>query len=300
MAANHRITRSRPDVIFDVVNTAILAVLLVIVAYPLYFVIIASVSEPNAVQMGKVVLWPTGLQLTGYQEILKYDRIWTGYRNTALYTVVGTTINLVLTLTCGFALSQKNLPGRKTLIFIFTFTMFFNGGMIPTYIVVRSLNLVDKRAVMIILGAVNVWNLVLARSFFESSIPADLREAAFIDGCNYFRFFFQVVLPLSGALTGVLMVYYAVAHWNQFFNGIIYLRSRDMQPLQVVLREMLIQDQFGESTQVIMDENAYRHAVLMMSMKYGVIIVSSLPVLIMYPFVQRFFVKGVMVGAIKG
>lgn len=297
--ATQRLPRARRDRLFDIVNAAILVVLSLIVCYPLYFVVIASFSDPSKVQMGEVVLYPIGIQWDGYLQILQNSELWTGYGNTLLYTFFATILNLVLTLTAGFALSNRSLPGRKWIMRMLTFTMFFSGGMIPTYIVVRSLGLLNTRTVMILMGAVNVWNLILARSFFEGTIPTELRDAAFIDGCSYIRFFISIVLPVSGAIIAVLTVYYAVAHWNQYMNAIIYLRNRKLMPLQVFLRELLIDDQFNDSN-VMMDEMAYLHAVKIMSMKYGVIIVSSLPVLVLYPFVQKYFVKGVMVGSVKG
>ena len=250
--------------------------------------------------MGNVLFLPKGFNLEGYKFILGYEDIWIGYGNTLFYTVAGTFVNLVLTLTAGYALSRRFLPGRRVLMGLLTFTMYFTGGMIPTYQVVDSLGLVDKPIIMIIMGAVNVYNLIITRTFFQSNIPDDLRESAQLDGCNEFNFFLKIVIPLSTSIIAVMTIYYAVAHWNDYMTALLYLRNRDSYPLQIFLREVLILDELTNSQTLMMEKDAIRRQQMLMSMKYGVIIVSSLPILILYPFMQKYFVKGVMIGAIKG
>ena len=296
----HNLNNTAGDRLFNIVNTGLISLILLVVLYPLYFVIIASVSDPVQVANGGVTLLPVQPNLDGYVRILGYSRIWIGYRNTALYTIFGTTLNILLTVTAGYALSRRNLYGRRLLMGILTFTMYFGGGLVPLYQVVLKLNLINKPVVMIILGAVSIYNVIITRTFFESFLPEEIRESAMVDGCNDFRFFLRIALPLATTIIAVLVVFYAVGHWNQFFNGIIFLRKREYLPLQVFLREILILDQFGDTQQVMFDENATRNALIAMSMKYGIIIVSSLPVLMLYPFMQKYFVKGVMIGAVKG
>lgn len=290
---------SLDDKIFNFAVYSILVFVLIIVVYPLYFIVIASISNPMDVSVGKVVFLPRGVTLEGYGRIIQHKDLWIGYRNTFLYTVVGTFINLAVTLPAGYALSREDMPGRNIFTFIFSFTMFFSGGLIPTYLVVKSLNIIDTFWVMVILGAVSVWNMIIARTFFQTNIPKELREASVTDGCSDFRFFFQMVLPLSKAIIAVITIYCAVGHWNEFFHGIIYLRNRTRYPLQLFLREILLQNQFTETAAY--EANMSVESILAAeSMKYGVIIVASLPVLMLYPFLQKYFMKGVMVGAIKG
>lgn len=291
---------TRGDKIFYTVNVCFLTLLVLIVAYPLYFVVIASFSDPGLVSMGKVILWPRGVNLLGYQRILGYSDIWVGYRNTFLYAILGTLLNLALTLSCAYSLSRREMPGRNIFMAVIMFTMFFSGGLIPTYLLVKRLNLINTYAVMIVMGGVSVMNVIIARTFFQSTIPEELHEAAEIDGCDDFHFFFQMVLPLSKAIIAVLTIYYAVGHWNDFFNALIYLNNRQKFPLQLFLREILIQNQSNPELQQTVDENATKAQQIYESMKYGVIIVSSIPVLLLYPFVQKYFMQGVMIGSIKG
>ncbi len=298
--ASGSIRMTRGDRVFTVTCYVIATLILLIIAYPLYFVVIASFSDPSEVAMGNVLFLPKGFNLEGYKFILGYEDIWTGYGNTLFYTVAGTFVNLVLTLTAGYALSRRFLPGRRVLMGLLTFTMYFTGGMIPTYQVVDSLGLVDKPIIMIIMGAVNVYNLIITRTFFQSNIPDDLRESAQLDGCNEFNFFLKIVIPLSTSIIAVMTIYYAVAHWNDYMTALLYLRNRDSYPLQIFLREVLILDELTNSQTLMMEKDAIRRQQMLMSMKYGVIIVSSLPILILYPFMQKYFVKGVMIGAIKG
>jgi putative aldouronate transport system permease protein len=290
--------QTRGDRLFDWVGTVLLILVLVVVAYPLYFIVIASVSNPSAVSLGEVLLLPKGITFEGYSRIFAHHDLWSGYRNTLVYTVVGTFINVAMTLTAAYALSRKDLIGRNVFMGYIAFTMFFSGGLIPTYLLIKSLGLYNSFWVMVLPGAVSVWNLIIARTFFQSTIPDELWEAGVIDGCTNVRFFVSIVLPLSKAISAVLILFYAVGHWNEFFNGLIYLKDRARYPLQLIIRDILIQAQMNQD--MVQDENAEALALASNMMKYGVIIVASIPVLILYPFIQKYFVKGVMIGAIKG
>lgn len=290
---------SKDDAVFNLIINFLLVVIVLIVLYPLYFVIIASVSTPEAVNGGEVLFKPEGFSFDGYKKIFGDMRIWNGYKNTLIYTLFGTLLGVFATLLAGYSLSRKDLPGRKIIMGMFIFTMYFNGGLIPTYMVVKGLDLINKPLVMIILGSVGVYNIIIARTFFQTTISNELLEAAMIDGCTNGVFFFKIVLPVSKAVTAVIALYYAVQHWNAFFNALIYLHEQKFYPLQLVLREILV----GSQTvmQNITDiESLGEQQRMAEQIKYGVIIVSSLPVLIMYPFVQKFFVKGVMIGSVKG
>lgn len=299
MNTTKTIKRSREDVIFDTVTTILLLLVFVIVAYPLFFVLIASVSDPYKVLNGEVMLFPKGFNLDAYKRIFQDNTIWRGYWNTILYTVVGTALNVALTMTLAFPLSRKYFSGRKVITAILLITMYFSGGMIPTYLLVKSMGLRDTFWVMIFLGSVSAYNVIIARTFLESNISGELEEAAAIDGCSKGRFFFSMVLPLSKAIIAVLVLYYAVAHWNDYMKGLLYLDSAERYPLQLVIRSILIQTQMvANDAADIADIDARMK--LAEAMKYGVIIVSCVPTLILYPFVQKHFVKGVMIGSVKG
>lgn len=291
--------RSKDDIIFDVINTIVLGLVFFIVAYPLYFVVIASVSDPYAVLNGEVLFFPKGLNVDSYVKIFADKQLWVGYANTIAYTFVGTIINVALTMTVAYPLSRRYFSGRKVITTILLITMYFSGGMIPTYLLVKSLGLRDTFAVMVLLGAVSVYNVIIARTFLESNIGDELEEAAEIDGCSKIRFFFSMVLPLSKAIIAVLVLYYAVAHWNDYMRGLIYLNTADKYPLQLVIRSILIQTQMAaQDSTDIADIDARMK--LAEAMKYGVIIISTLPTLVLYPFIQKHFVKGVMIGSVKG
>jgi putative aldouronate transport system permease protein len=283
---------------FDVIVYLIAAVIIMIVLYPLLFVVSASFSDPARVLSGEVWLLPKGPTLEAYNNILHNEQIWTGYRNSILYTVVGTLINITMTLLAAYPLSRPDLPGRKGLMLIITLTMFFSGGLIPSYLLVKSLGMVDTMWALIIPGAISTYNLIVMRTYFQSSIPWELQEAAHIDGCSNWRLLISIILPLSKPILAVMVLFYAVGHWNAFFNALIYIRSEHLYPLQLILREILMISQSAgvDGGNVGMEEKI----LLSESIKYAVIIVSSLPVLVMYPFVQRHFVKGVMIGSIKG
>lgn len=294
---NEKVTNSRSDKIMEGVLYAWAAIVLLITLYPLYFIVIASFSDPSAVGNGQVWFFPKGFTLDGYMELLRHSNIWIGYRNTIFYTVVGTLIGLVVNLSAAYALSRKDLFGRKTISLFFIFTMFFNGGLIPTFLTIRDFGLYDTFLVMVLPFAVGVFDIIVARTFFQNSIPADLWEAAQIDGCGHLRYYVQIVLPLSKAIISVLALWMAVGHWNSYFNALIYLSNTDLHPLQLILRNILITNSMqasmgsGEAAQI-----ALRLANIM---RYAVIIVATLPIMCVYPFVQKHFNQGVMIGAVK-
>ena len=291
---------SREDKRFDVIVAVIVVFLTILVLYPLYFVVIASFSDPNLVESGQVLFLPRGITLEGYRYILDDNRIWSGYLNTFLYTIFGTLLAVCITVPAAYALSRRDMIGRGVLMKFFVFTMYFGGGMIPTYLLIRQLHLIDTYLVLIILGSFSAYNLIICRTFFQSTIPLELQEAAEIDGCSIPRFFFSVVLPLSKAVVAIMVLYYAVGHWNDYFNALIYINRQELRPLQLVMRDILIQGQTIDPGSSVDPEQIVRLQQIGRSIKYGSIIVSSLPVLIFYPFVQKYFVKGVMIGSIKG
>lgn len=284
--------------LFDVVVHLISGFLLLIVLYPLIVVLSSSVSDPALVASGKVVLFPKGVNLEGYKAVFGDKSIMIGYANTIFYTVFGTIINLLVTVPAGYALTKKSVPGRNLFMTMFMFTMYFSGGLIPTFLLVNSLGLYNTRWVLLILGAFNTYNCIICRSFFDA-MPAELEEAAEIDGSNPFRTFVQIILPLSKALMGVMVLYFGVAHWNSYFNAMIYTKEDKLQPLQLVLRRILILAQAamnveegGEYAKAMADREAL--------IRYAVIVVSSAPLLIIYPFLQKYFDKGVLIGSVKG
>ncbi|MFS0727454.1 carbohydrate ABC transporter permease [Paenibacillus sp. 1P07SE] len=294
---NERALRSRDDKIFDAVVYGITVVLMVLVGYPLLFVVSASFSNPVDVIEGRVWLLPQGFTLEPYKLVFDNKQIWNGYANTVFYTAAGTLINLVLTVLAAYPLSRKDLPGRQFLMFFVTFTMFFSGGLIPTYLLVKDLGMINTVWAMLLPGAIATYNLIVMRSFFQNSIPYELQESAWMDGCSFFRMLWSVILPLSKPILAVMVLFYAVGHWNAYFNALIYLKDRDLFPLQLILREILI---LGQDDMTGGDAGMTERVMMAESIKYAVIIVSSIPVLVLYPFIQRYFVKGVMIGSIKG
>lgn len=289
----------KSDKLFDIVNYTLLGIITLLVLYPLYFIVIASVSTPSEVLAGNVWLWPKGLNGDGYRRIFSDENILRSYANTFLYTGLATLLSICLTMTVAYVLSVKTLSIRKFLIFYVMFTMYFNGGLIPTYMLANTLNLVNTRQVMVIMGAVNVFNVIIAKTFLENSIPNELFEAATIDGCNYFQYFFKFVLPLSKPIIAVLVLYYGIQNWNGFFKALIYLNDKELYPLQLVLRSLLVEVQV--SADMVGDiETMERKMELAQLIKYGVIVIASVPMLVLYPFVQKYFNKGVMIGAVKG
>lgn len=292
------------DRTFDAGNLLLLAVLFLAILYPLIYVVSASISDPDLVNAGKVILLPKGITFEGYQRVFQDPDIVTGYLNTILYTASGTLLSLALTLTSAYALSKKRLMGRNFFMFLIAFTMYFSGGMIPTYLLIKDLHMLNSIWAIIVPGAVSAYNLIIARTFFASSLPAEVEEAAMIDGCSITRTFVSIVLPLSKALIAVMALFYGVANWNSFFNAMIYLTDRDKFPLQLILREILIQNQQKASMMASgvqgADELMHLQLRLASLIKYAVIVVSSLPAIVVYPFIQKHFAQGVMIGSIKG
>ena len=288
---------------FDIGVIAVCAIILIVMLYPMYFTVIASVSDPLETVAGNVILYPKGFTLEAYANVFKNDEVWTGYANTILYTVGGTVFNLILTIPAAYALSKKKLPMRRFLTWVFMFTMYFSGGMIPTYLVVKKLGLIDTRWVMMIMGGISVSNLIVTRSFYKNSIPEDLYEAAEVDGCSEIRVFFSIALPLSGSIIAVMTLYYGVGHWNDYFHGLIYLTRSKFYSLQQILRSILLQNQNMQMDVMGTDEEmaaAVQRVLMAESMKYALIFISCAPAMIAYVFVQKKFVKGLMLGAVKG
>lgn len=304
MKSNQKRTRIREtcaDRITLWIFYTILLLVGIITLYPVIFVVSASFSEPTAVNDGSVILWPVGFQIEGYQYIFENDWILTGYRNSLFYMVAGTLLDVAVTFFAAFALARKNLYGRAVLNWYMIIPMWFGGGLIPTFIVVNNLGLVDTWWVLIILGAFSAYNFIICRTFIMTSIPYELQEAAIIDGCTDFGILFKVVLPLSMPIIAILCLYYGLGHWNDYFTGLIYVNTRNKQPLQVFLREILIQNAKMEiSGDVDQLEAMMRRMRMSQTMRYGLIVVSSLPMLMIYPFVQKYFVQGVLIGALKG
>lgn len=300
------IKMSRGDRIFVAFNYLFVIIATLIVLYPLIYIVSASISDPVIVNAGKMWLLPKGFTLEGYQKIFNNQDIWMGYKNTIIYTIVSVIVNLMVTLPCAYALSRPELFGKNFFIKFIMITMFVSGGMIPSYLLVKSMGMVNTMWALIIPSATSVYNIVVTRSFFQSNIPREIEEAAIVDGCSDFRIFFQIVLPLSAPIIAVMALFVGVGRWNGFYDALIYLSDRGKYPLQMILRELLIlqdlssnQAASGEVQQSTL-EVLYRKQQLVAIIKYGVMIVSTLPVIIVYPFLQRYFVKGVMVGSLKG
>ena len=291
--------RSLSDKVFDFSVYAILAVVLVIILYPLYFVVIASFSDPLAVMAGDVHFWPVNFNTESYRLVFKNSQVLTGYRNTIAYTVAGTFVNVLMSIAAAYPMAQRNLKGKGIGLAMMVFTMFFQGGMIPTYINLNTLGFLNTFWVMIIPNAISVYNVMIMRTFFATSIPYELQEAAFVDGASHMRILRSIVLPLSKPILAVMVLFYAVSHWNSYFNALLYLSDQERYPLQLVLRAILIQSQASEESFAGIG-NTYSRMLLSETMKYALIIVSSVPVLILYPFLQKYFVHGVMIGSVKG
>ena len=292
-----QIQASQSDRVFYAINTLLLLITFLIVAYPIYFVIIASVSNPLAVNSGQVILAPVGFTLNGYEKILAFSRIWLGYRNTIFYVILGTAIAVVLTVSLAYPLSRKDFRMRNPLMAMVAFTMFFGGGMIPTYLVINQMNLLNTIWAVVLPGAITAQHVIIVRTFFQS-IPSEMVEAAAIDGATNFKVFLKIILPLSKAVVAVIVLYVASSLWNGYFGRMIYLTDQNLYPLQLFLRQILLQnDMQGVDISAAAVAEQQETAQLI---KYGVIIVSTVPMMILYPFVQKYFVKGVMIGSIKG
>lgn len=287
------------DRLFRFINYAFLCFILIIVLYPLVFVLSASVSDPALLLKGQVWLLPKGFNLDSYARVFRNKEILTGYLNTIKYTVVGTAINVLLTIMAAYPLSRKDFVGRGLLSAFMVFTMFFSGGLIPTFLLVRDLGLYNTMWALILPSAVSVWNITITRTFFQTSVPFEIQEAAMIDGCSNIGILVRIVMPLSLPIILVMIMFYSVGHWNSFFNALIYLTDRAKYPLQVILREILIQDNLSEMINVF-DEGVIRQMLLAEGLKYAVVVVANLPVFLIYPFIQKYFIKGVTVGGLKG
>lgn len=289
---------SKGDRIFNIINAVVMAIICIVIVYPIYYVAIASVTDPVVVSTGVPLFYPVKLYLKGYETTLNYTPLWTSYKNTIIYTVVGTLVSLFCTIPAGYALSRKDMPGRRGLIFVFTFTMFFSGGIIPLYITIRNLGIYNTIWAMVMPVAVSAYNLIVCRSFFESGLPDELLEAAKVDGCSDFKFFFQIAIPLSTTIIAVMCLFYATAMWNQFFNALMYLQDDNKMPLQVVLRNLVLMNQanqMGSSGDAMITKQK-----LAEQLKYCIVVISAAPLLIVYPFIQKYFAKGVTIGAVKG
>ncbi len=287
------------DRIFYVVTNIVMGIIALIILYPMVYVVSSSFSSGEAVMSGKVILWPVDFSLDGYKMVFQYNTVINGYLNSILYTVLGTTINIVMTMLCAYPLARNTLPFRGFLMFLFAFTMYFSGGLIPSYLLVRNLNIMNTIWALLLPGAISVYNMIIARTFLQTNIPNELLEAAQIDGCNDFKFLFSVILPLSKAIIAVLTLYYAVAHWNAWFNAMIYLNDRNKYPLQLVLRDILIVNQLN-SDNIADPELAQQLMKTAELLKYSLIVIATVPMMIIYPFVQKYFVRGVMIGSLKG
>lgn len=299
LTRSSKIKESRGDRIFSIFNYAILVAFTLSILYPLLYILSASFSNPTAVSSGRVWLWPVEPTLMGYVAIFKHRWLMSGYANSLYYTLAGTLINVVMTILAAYPLARPTLPGRAMIAFFFFFTMLFSGGLIPSYLVVRDLGMINTRWALLIPGALSVWNVLIMRTYFQTTIPGELYEAAQLDGCNEFTCLLRVVLPLSGPIIAVIALFYAIGHWNAYFNAMLYLADKVLWPLQLVLRDILVQSNIEPAMLADVQEVARRQA-LRESLKYSLIVVASAPLLIAYPFVQKHFVKGVMLGSLKG
>ena len=290
--------RDLSDRIFHATVLILSILCFIVILYPLWFVVIASISNSDMVNRGEVVFWPKDIRFYGFQQIFQDSRILTGYRNTLLYVVGGTLLNMIVTMPAAYALSRPDFKARNKVMLYFVFTMYFSGGLVPTYMQINNMGLINTPWILLVMVLINTYNLIIARTFIQNSIPNDLYESASLDGCSHFRFFWSIVLPLSKAIISVEMLYYAVFHWNDYFNALIYTSNNDIQPLQMVLRRILLQNEaFANGNGGVQGGYAQSSAD---QVKYAVIIVSTVPILCVYPFIQKYFEKGVMIGAVKG
>lgn len=297
---NSAIADSREDKIFNWFNHTILALMTLTVLYPLIFIVSASFSSTDAVAAGKVWLYPVDFSLKGYETVFGYDSIWTGYANSIYYTVLGTLINVVLTIMAAYPLSRRDFRGWKLFMFLLVFTMMFHGGIIPLYLLVKDLGMLNSVWAMVIPNALAPFNVIIARTYFKTTIPKELLEASKVDGCSDFKFLLKIVLPLSGPIIAVITLFYAVGHWNAYFHALIFLRDQKLYPLQLILQNILVLNQIDPDQMNSMDVETMGNLIgLEQLMRYSLIVIASIPVLVIYPFVQRHFVKGVMIGSLK-
>lgn len=289
---------SLSDRIFGAIVIVLSILCFIIIVYPLWFVVIASISNSDLVNLGQVTFWPKDIRFYGFQQVFTDTRIWNGYLNTIIYVVAGTALNLAVTMPAAYALSRPDFKARNPVMLYFVFTMYFSGGLVPLYMTISSLGLISTKWILIIFVAVNTYNLIIARTFIQNSIPNDLYEAAILDGCSHFNYFFKVVLPLSKAVISVEILYYGVFHWNDYFNALVYNYKQANEPLQMVLRRiLLLNEAYASGNGGVQGGYGQSSAD---QVKYAVMIVSTVPILCVYPFVQKYFEKGVMIGAVKG
>lgn len=301
---NSGVKETGRDKLFLACNYIYVFLAFIIVAYPVIYMISASISDPELVGSGEMWLWPKGITFEGYQRVFQNASVWTGYGNTILYTVVGTAINLFVTLPAAYALSRKDFLGRNFFMGMFMVTMFFGGGLVPSYLLVKELGMVDTMWAIVIPSAASIWNIIVSRTFFQSSIPKELQEAAQIDGCTNIRLFFKIILPLSMPIIAVMALFYGVGNWNSYFSALIYLNDAAKYPLQLVLRQILVLQEMSAQGGGTIDASTAsalnNKAEIAALVKYSVIIVATAPIIAIYPFLQRYFVQGVMIGSVKG
>ena len=300
MASNMKIKKKSSEKTFDIINGAFLLILVILVAYPLYYVLIASISDPYEVYAGKTFLLPSKITFEGYKRVFKESSIAGGYLNSIYYTVLGTVVSVALVLTTGYCMSKKTLPFRRAIMLFYVITMYVGGGLIPTYLVVSKMHLLNSVWALILPGGVSVYNVIVTRTFFETSIPQELYEAASIDGSGNIRTFVKIALPLAKPIIAVMVIFTMVAYWNDWFTAFIYMQEKSRYPLQLVLRQILIQSQAMASMMGNMDGGYAEANKLTELIKFASIVVGSVPMLIAYPFVQKYFEKGFMAGAVKG
>lgn len=302
--SKNTIRESAGDRVFGWITKIVLAILFLVILYPLWFVVIASVSNQTSVSAGEVILWPKGLTVEGYKRVLENADFYIGMGNTIFYTVVGTVLNVVVTTTCAYALSRKDLRGRGILMGLFVVTMYFSGGMIPGYLNVKEFGLTNTRFIMLIMGLVTPYNLIVCRTFFQNSIPWELHEASFLDGASDFQIFMKIVMPLAKPIISVMVIYYGVTHWNDYFNAMIYLREEELFPLQLFLREILLKTDMSSMMGDLDDPDTVismmQEAEVANQLKYAIIVMATAPILAVYPFLEKHFEKGVMIGSVKG
>lgn len=288
---------SKGDRIFYAFNCIFLTLFLIITIYPLMCLISSAISSPHAVYSGRVTFYPIGFSLKGFELVFKNARIITGFANSVFYTVVGTCMNVIVTLLAGFVMSRKELIGRTVITFFFAFTMWFNGGIIPFYLLIRSLGIFNTRWALLLPGLMSVFNMIVCRTYITTSIPEELFESVSIDGCGFFRYFTDIVVPLSTPIIAVLSLWYAIGHWNAYFNALILLTNKDLYPLQLILRSLLLENRENDYTMIDTESGLLGLPELM---KNALIVAACLPLWLIYPFIQKYFVKGVMIGSIKG
>ena len=302
IASGHKLQMAASDRALRAFTILFASIMVLVTVYPLYFVIIASFSDPNSVVLGKVVIWPDDVNLKSYARVFNHQQIWMSYKNTVVYTVLYTVINVFATMTAAFVFSRKKLVGARVCMLLVLFTMYFSGGMIPGYFNIKSLGLLNSMWALILPGMISTYNMIIARTYISTSIPEALNEAATIDGCQPITYFLRIVLPLSGPIIGVLTLYAAVGMWNSYFSALLYIQSSEKLPLQMILREILVQSEISPNDLLSASDvsEIVSKAALKEQLKYALVVVASVPMLVLYPFLQKFFVKGVMIGSVKG